>query len=304
MPEKYLIGPASERFAAEHLGPNWREKNILIFGGKGADVPFQPGDSWSDLRSRLPDGWAPGALVLNLAYTALPIGFETADVSLIGYAQDWPLHWHYYRQLAPKLDRLWVDETGARLLAIADTPGVRPVVPFGLPHGVPVVDPKSQRDIDLLWVGNFNQAIHRERLRWVARVARLGERIRVAIAPTLDPARYRPLLARARAAFLPSFQGAWEQLLPEAMAAGAVVVRDSDGSEVPDGLVAGKDYIRLQDDNLEVEISTLLADEPRRLRSRAKIIWSIISVFSERWYSSNFHERRRASIVVAPFPRQ
>ncbi len=40
------------------------------------------------------------------------------------------------------------------------------------------------------------------------------------------------------------------------------------------------------------------------LRSRAKIIWSIISVFSERWYSSNFHERRRASIVVAPFPRQ
>jgi glycosyltransferase involved in cell wall biosynthesis len=262
MARQYLIGPVSERFAAEHLGPGRREKTLLTFGPSGADVSFRPGERWSELRSRLPADWAPDALVLNLGYTALPIGFETADIPIVGYAPDWPLHWHYYRQLAPKLDRLWVDGTGARLLG--DTPGVRPVTPFGLPHGVPVVDPKSRRDIDLLWVGNFNQAIHRERLRWAARVARLGERLRVAIAPTLDPARYRPLLRRARAAFLPSFHGAYEMLVPEAMAAGAVVVHDSVGSEFSGGLVSGKDFVQFDDDNMETVIEALLADEPSR----------------------------------------
>ena len=264
MTRRYLVGPVSERFAAEHLRSGRPDDPRLTFGRSGVDVSFQPGEPWNDLRAKISADWQADALVLNLAYTVLPTGFEAAQIPIIGYAPDWPLHWHYYRLLAPKIDRMWVDGTGAKFFAAANTPGVRPVIPFGRPLGAQAVDLAASRDIDLLWVGNFNQAIHREQLRWVTRIARLGERFRVAIAPTLDPARYRPLLSRSRLAFLPTFHDALDGLALEAMTAGAVVVRDGDGSKTPGGLVSGKDYVLVGADTLESVIEALLADEPRR----------------------------------------
>ncbi|HEX4608344.1 MAG TPA: glycosyltransferase, partial [Urbifossiella sp.] len=177
---------------------------------------------------------------------------------------DWPLHWHYYRRLAPALDRLWTDAHGAARLAAAGIGNVRAIVPFGRPAGPPGPDPAAPRDIDLLWVGNLNPAVHRDRLPWAARVAGFGDRYRVRIVPGLDPRRVRPLLGRARVAFLPSFHGGWDGLVGEALAAGAVVVRDAPVPEVAGGLVPGEEFLPFADADLDDVLGRVLADEPRR----------------------------------------
>src|SRR5580692_3880950 len=102
-----LIGPVSAWVTHEQLGAVRRDGNCLTFGRTGADIAFQPGDSWADISSRLPSRWAPDCVILNLAYNVLPVGIFSAPLPLIGYASDWPLHWHYYRRLALHLDRIW-----------------------------------------------------------------------------------------------------------------------------------------------------------------------------------------------------
>jgi tetratricopeptide (TPR) repeat protein len=264
MHRRYLVGPVADRFADEHLGTARRAGTCLAFGSSGVDVPFHPGETWDQLAARLPGGWAPDVLLLNLGYTALPTGFATVPVPVIGYAPDWPLHWHYYHRLAPHVDRLWADIHGCERLAAAGVANTRVVVPFGCPGGLPAVAVDGPRDLDLVWVGNFNAAIHRDRLRWATRVARLGGRYQVRFASVVDPARARPLLTRARVAFLPSFHGAWDSLVGEALTAGAAVVRDAGVPEVSGGLEAGREYVPFADAALEDVLEGLLGDESRR----------------------------------------
>jgi tetratricopeptide (TPR) repeat protein len=260
-----LVGPVSARVAARQLDAARRAGNCLTFGRTGTDVLFNPGDSWAELSNRLPAGWAPDCIVLILAYNALPVGIWPAPLPLIGYAADWPLHWHYYRRLAPHLDLIWTDARGTELFQAAGLRNVRAVVPLGRPTSPPGPDPAAKRDLDLVWVGNFNPAIHGDRLPWVVRVARFSERYRVRIVPGLDTDGIRPLFERARVAFLPSFQGGWDGLLPEALAAGTVVLRDAPVAEVPGGLTPGVEYIAFNDDNLESVVESILANEEQRL---------------------------------------
>ncbi len=264
MKRRYLIGPVSGRFAADHLSTLRTTGACLTFGGDGTDISFAPGESLAELTSRLPSDWRPDAILLHLGYTVLPTGFSHATVPLIGYAPDWQLHWHYYRKLASHFDCLWMDFQGAELFRSSGIANVRAIIPFGRPVENFPTAVAMERDIDLLWVGNFNPVIHRERHRWVKRVAKLGENHRVFIASTLDPVRYRPLLRRSRTAFLPTFHGGWDGLVPEAMAAGAVVFRDADLGRGTGPLQVDRDYLAFDDENLETVIESLLHDEPRR----------------------------------------
>src|SRR5437764_762241 len=57
------------------------------------------------------------------------------------------------------------------------------------------------RDIDILFVGNLHPAVQRERLPWLARLARLGERWNVQIHQGSFGDEYKQLLQRARVVF-------------------------------------------------------------------------------------------------------
>lgn len=253
-----LVGPVPLGFTAQHLADARRSGDCLTFGAPDSDVPFPPGERWDTLQAGLPTGWQPDFLLLNLAYSVLPHGFESTSIPLIGYAADWPLHWHYYRQLAIHLDRVWIDEAGAARLAAAGVANARAVMPFGRTF-TSEVNSATVRDIDLLWVGNFNPAIHPDRNRFVARIAAFSPHSRVQIVPGLDRRVIRPLLLRSRVAFLPSFHGGWDDLVADALAAGATVVRDA---PIPD-LEPDREYVLFEDGQLEETLAVLLSNRSR-----------------------------------------
>ncbi len=267
MPLKYLFGPVSAEYARQHLGGPRQRRECLAFNADGsADLSAGPGDTWQAVASRLPAGWAPDCVFLRLDYTTIPACFWSAPAPVIGLAGDWNLLWHAYRYFLRRCD-----------LVVTDPPGVERFREEGLRHALPgnlygcgrhYLDrpwPRT-RDIDLLFVGNVQPAVQRERLPWVARLARLADRYRVSLRAGVYDEPYRDLLGRSRIVFNRSIRGECNQRVFEAVAAGALLFQEAGNAEVARHLRPGEEYVEYRDDDLERLLARYLADEAERSR--------------------------------------
>src|SRR5262245_66272106 len=108
MPRRYLFGPVLPGFIEENLRGHVEAGNCL---------PFGPADTWAPIEARLPAGWRPDFVVLDLHYTTVPPAVWTAPVPLVGLAIDWNLLWHYYRRCLPRCDLVLTDPAGVGALA-------------------------------------------------------------------------------------------------------------------------------------------------------------------------------------------
>jgi tetratricopeptide (TPR) repeat protein len=227
MPLRYLFGPVNRDFADQYLqGPRQAGDCIAFDHAGAADLAVGFADSWESVCARLPDGWRPDLVVLYLPYATVPAALWSAPVPLVAWAGDWDLLWHGYRRHLRVCDLVLADRAGA---AVLTREGIGPVAAaglFGCGRSLPQTTPlDGPRDLDLLVVGNLHPAVHFERLACLGRLARLGERRRVAIHKGAFGADYRGLLARARVV-LPWGEG--PECFGEAVAAGALPFREAD----------------------------------------------------------------------------
>src|SRR5207248_1974785 len=138
--------------------------------------------TWQDVCARFPPGWEAECVVLSLAYAAVPACLWEAPVPVVGLADDWPLLWHYYRRRLPRCDLALTDAAGAEAFARAGLGNVRAANLAGCERPfLEAAGPDGPRDVDVLFVGNLNPAIKRQRMPWLRRLARLGERWRVSV---------------------------------------------------------------------------------------------------------------------------
>src|SRR5207248_3120149 len=129
--------------------------------------------------------------------------FWSAPVPIIGLAPDWPLLWHYYRRRLRSCDLILTDAAGVETLQREGITLARPANLYGcersfLPAGE---SSEKRRDIDILFVGNLNAAVQRDRLPWMMRLARLAQRWRVTIRAAVFGETYRQLLRRTKIVF-------------------------------------------------------------------------------------------------------
>src|SRR5205823_6617742 len=129
-----------------------------------------------------------------LWYASIPAWPWQAPVPLVGLAGDWNLQYHLLRSL-PGCELYLTDSRGVELfgregLGVAWRADLYGLAQSFLDYPWPAED---ARDIDVLYVGYLNQAIHRPRLPWLARLARLGERRRVVIEQNVFGDDYRAL---------------------------------------------------------------------------------------------------------------
>jgi glycosyltransferase involved in cell wall biosynthesis len=255
MPRRYLFGPVRPGFVEENLRGHVEAGNCL---------PFGPGDTWAAIEARLPVGWRPDFVVLDLHYASVPPTFWSAPVPLVGLAIDWNLLWHYYRRHLPSCDLVLTDPAGVEALA---RQGIRHACAanlFGCGRSFLEITHAPVRDIDVLFVGNVNPAVQRERLPWLGRLSRLADRWRVEVRTNVYGEEYRRLLARARVVFNRSIRGECNMRAFEAAAAGALLFQEADNHEVPAFFTPEKEYIPYTEENLEALLECYLSDEDRR----------------------------------------
>ena len=108
---------------------------------------------------------------------------------------------------------------------------------------VPIAD--RPRDIDVLFVGNLNPAIHHRRLHWLGRLAQLSRRWNIVIRTGVFGDDYRNLLSRSKIVFNHSIRGECNERRFEAVATGALLLQEHGNTEVP-LLAAGQRICRVR----------------------------------------------------------
>jgi GT2 family glycosyltransferase/Flp pilus assembly protein TadD len=263
---RILFGPVRAQFADQNLFESRRAGQCLAFGNEpGLDLLIESAESWQEIGAKLPDGWQPDAVALWLPYTQIPAGIWAVPVPIIGLAADWNLLFHTYRTLLNRCDAVFTDAPGVEVLTKAGFDHVRQANLFGLERAfLENAHSEDQRDIDVLFVGNFHAAVQRERLPWLGRLAQLADRWNVRIATGVFGDAYRALLQRSRIAFNRSIRGECNKRTFEAPACGALLFQDSENREVREYFAEGAEFIAYTQDNLEVLLDEYLRDEQRR----------------------------------------
>src|SRR5207248_1614199 len=139
-----------------------------------------------------------------------------------------------------RCDLVLADAVTADALRRDGLPNVRAVNLAGCP-ALRLAEPAHQgpRDVDVLFVGNMNPAVHGPRLPWLGRLAKLSDRWRVAVHSGVFGDAYWGLLRRARVVFNRSRRGECNRRAFEAAAAGALLFLE-EGNEAAAGLFADR----------------------------------------------------------------
>jgi GT2 family glycosyltransferase/tetratricopeptide (TPR) repeat protein len=266
MPCRYLFGPVTPDFAEQNLRGERRADHCLAFNqAGGSDLVIGPGDTWDAVCTCLPPGWQPDFLVLQLAYSTIPECLWSAPVPRVCLAADWNLLWHYYRLRLRDCDLVLTDTAGVEALQREGIGHARAANLFGCERRlVEGPWPDGPRDIDILFVGNLHEAVQRERLPWLGRLARLGERWRVAIHTGVFGEAYWALLARARIVFNWSLRGEANRRAFEAAAAGALLFQEAHNREVSAYFRDRQECVHYTSDNLESLLAYYLEHEDER----------------------------------------
>ena len=265
---RYLFGPVNGTFAEEHLGGLRRAGDCMVFDfAPGSDLVIHPDDTWEDICALLPLGWRPDFVALMLAQTTIPAALWRATVPLVGLAGDSNLFWHYYRRVLRRCDTVLTDTCSAELIRQAGVSQVHVANLFGLGRSfLELARQDTAKDLDVVFVGNLQPAVQRERLAWLGRLARLADRWHVAIRTSVYGEEYRALLARARIVFNRSVRGECNMRALEAPAAGALLFQEAGNREVPALFHEGEEYVAYQDADLEQLLEYYLTQEEERRR--------------------------------------
>lgn len=211
-------------------------------------------------------GGPPDALVVWPGYASVPAWAWAAPVPVAAAAHDANLLWGGFRHLLPLADVVLTDAPSAAKMRRAGIGHARAANLFGLDrHFAAAVDePDGARDVDLVFVGNFNPAVQGARLAWLGRVAALADRYKVVLATGVFGADYRALLRRSKLAFNRSVRGECNLRALEAAASGAVLLQECENEEVEEYLQPGGEYAPYTAADLEDVVADLLADGPKR----------------------------------------
>ena len=97
----YLFGPTTSTFTAQNLEQSVQSGACIPFGPPDAGaglLPLGPADNWESVCTRLPEGWRPDVVLLNLAYNVVPAFIWTISVPLVAIAGDAQLLWGFRRK--------------------------------------------------------------------------------------------------------------------------------------------------------------------------------------------------------------
>jgi tetratricopeptide (TPR) repeat protein len=268
MPLRYLVGPVTPARARNWQAHRDQGRCLAFQGAPGGDLVFGPSDRWDELLSRLPAGWQPDFVLLDLGYTTVPNCLWDAPVPLVAMAPDSQLQWSFLRRFLPLTQLVLADAASVEVMHRHGISHAIPANLFGLQDLFATPSPSTleRREIDLLFVGNLHPAVQRLRNRWLGRIARLADRWRVHITQGVHGEDYRQLLLRSRIVFNHSIRGEWNLRVGEACSCGALLFTESDNLEMPGAWKHGEDCVFYDEDNLEELLDYYSSNEDERTR--------------------------------------
>lgn len=229
----------------------------------GASVPC----AFAEIAGAFPPDWRPDLFLhWSLEYNPVPEGIEDADCLTVATVGDWNLGGQAVRCLGGLFDLLVADRRGCAMLREAGFSNVRHALLWSFDPTVHRRLPDCERDLDIVFVGNFNPAIQRERGRWLARIAGLSRKYRLCLTSHQFGEEYARLYNRARIVFNRSLRGEANMRVYEAMACGALLFYERESPEIQELFRDREELVLYGEDDLETLLDHYLSHSEERER--------------------------------------
>ena len=275
---KLLCNLPLESFAARDTFP---DIELVTYGPNGRmlvdgqhypfDIEFDPATGTIDeLLQSLPKGFMPDALVIYWPdQEPIPQHLEECPIPVIGIVSDYNLTLPHLAGLWPFFDTLLVDRQGVGLFARLSFADPRYYCQYTFKAPTHHIYPGIAKDLDIVFAGNLNPVVQRERAPWLDRVRALATKgIRTLVRNDVYGADYGRFLNRAHIGFNRSIRGEMNLRGFEVPACGALLLMEADNTEVRDFFVPDQEVVLYNADNFEVVVESLLGD-PDRCRAIA-----------------------------------
>lgn len=255
------------------LGPSWKFYRITQnqaeqLHGEEFTVSFDfETENFTDLMRKLPAGWQPDLILYEAAeYNSMPLGIENAPCPTAIMVGDWNIGYTLTKHNLSRFDRIVVDRLGVQVFK--DT-GYNNIDYFSVYAHHPethYVRDGSEKIYDVLFVGNFNHEIQRERAKWLKRLSLLYPKYNIALLANIFGERYPQLLNQAKIVFNRSIRSEMNQRAYEAPANGALLFFEEENLEIRDFLEPGKECILYNENNFEELIEYYVTHNEERQR--------------------------------------
>ncbi len=191
-----------------------------------------------------------------------PRAIEHCPVKTVAIVSDWNIYFPQLEHNLARYDVVLTDRLGSRVLPLFATqpqyffPLYAQRTPTHRALGLP-------KDIDVVFAGNLNHAIHVARGRCLEKVAALSDRYRIFITGGKDPEAYTELLNRARIVFNHSLRQEMNLRCFETLACGSVLFLEDSNLEAREYLQDGVDVVFYNEATVQALVATHLEDPDR-----------------------------------------
>lgn len=242
------------------------EVRLLAMSGD-ADYYFTAEETAEQVIQRVAADWPPDLLLCGCPEVLPPPrAVERCPIKTAAIISDWNLYQPQLEHNLARFDLVLSDRLAERELRLW---GARPrfVQPI-YSHRTLVHRPLGlERDIDILFLGNLNHAIHRARGKMLEVAARLSDEYRVLIDAGYPPEEYARRLNRARIVVNYAVRHEMNLRCFEAPACGALLFVEDENLEVANYLTNREHVVFYNADNLDALLRAYLEDEPLRART-------------------------------------
>jgi hypothetical protein len=266
------LGPpfaAGETITARYDTASGHELRSLAPEGETADYHYTAAESLSAALARISRDWRPDAvLVWQPEMFPPPPGIEECDALTVALISDWNIHWPQLEKNCARYDLVLTDRLGAGCLRPADA---RPeyIMPLYSHDSAAHYAMDIEKDIDVLFIGNMNHAIHAGRARCLEQLARLPHKYNIAIRSGIFGEAYTRTLNRAKIIFNFSARSEMNMRVFEAIACGALLFLEEDNLETPQYLEPGTHYTPYTPENMIRKLTDALENTAERERVAA-----------------------------------
>lgn len=255
---------------AAHLSLYRGPHEVRTAGPSGNfDFTFAPGETTPDFLARIAPVWVPDVLYFGFPEMyPPPLEVERSPVPTVAAISDWNLHGPVLEHNLCRFDAVLSDALAVQRLNVH---GIRPQ------HFMPLYSHRTHihryldlpREIDVLFLGNLNHAIHHERGRMLEELARDAGEMRVVIDSGLPPEDYALRMNQAK--IVVNFGVRCEMNLRsfEAPACGALLFCEEGNLEVFDWLEPWEQCVPYGPGNLMERLRRYLAHDEERERIAA-----------------------------------
>lgn len=264
----YPYGHSQVRLSLNRSGGRHEVRSLGLTSE--ADYTFDPQETAAEVIDRVRRSWQPECLVCWLPeLVPPPRDIQNAPVKTVAIVSDWNLYYPILEYNLARYDVVLMDKAGVERV---HPPGASPKYAGPLYGHAPDVhrDQGLERDIGIVFVGNLNHAIHRERSRCLERLALLGGHYNVVIAGGHFGDSYAELLSRSRIIFNHSIRGEMNMRCFEAIACGGLLMLEAGNLETPDFLRDREEVVHFDSGNLEELVCRYLDNEPERAAIAAR----------------------------------